>query len=136
MHRIFGRKKEAAAPPPPPDLDAHANKLNSKGTELDGKIAAIDGELAKLKQQIAAARTPAAQASLKKRALQLLQRKRMYEGHRDAYAGRAANMERVAFAVETTKEAREHFEAMKYMASQLKDGASKVRGGGWSGGGR
>ena len=75
--------------------------------ELDAKIAACDRELAQLKTALARTK-PAAQGSLKQKALSVLKRKKMYEAQRGSVQTRAFNLEQTQFALESVKGAQDH----------------------------
>lgn len=79
MNRIFGKKKEL---PPPPSLSDATGRIDSSIARLDEKIAKLDGELRRYKEQMKKV-TGAAQMSIKKRAMQTLKQKKMYENQRD-----------------------------------------------------
>lgn len=64
-------------------------------------------------RQLKKTRSPAAQKSIKARALQTIKRKRMYESERDGMLSRGFNMEQMNFAQENAKTTYETLEAMK-----------------------
>jgi len=107
MHRIFGRAKPAEAAAPPPSMDDHLKRLNDKVPELDAKIAACDKELGEIKAQLGRLR-PAQQGPLKQKALNVLKRKKLYEGQRGQMQTRAFNLEQTQFAIDSVKEAQDH----------------------------
>ena len=82
MNRIFGTKKAA---PPPPTLSDASSKIDARTAALDEKIRKLDDELRRYHQQMKKAKGPAA-TTLKKRALDTLKRKKMYEQQRDQLA--------------------------------------------------
>jgi hypothetical protein len=75
-------------------------------------------------QALAKARTPAAQAPLKSKALAVLRRRNMYAAQREQMTQRAFNIEQTAFAVDSMKEAKEHVAAMKASTAALKEGTA------------
>ena len=81
MKRFFGGKKEP--PPPPPSLSDATETVNKRTGVLDDKIKSLDKQLVDFKNQLKATRPGPAQARIKKRAIQVLQQKRMYESQRD-----------------------------------------------------
>jgi len=85
MHRLFGKKKEAG---PAPSLGDASTSINNRVGAIDEKIKGLDGELIKFKEQLKKAKGPAAD-NIKRRALQTLKRKKMYESQRDQMAGQA-----------------------------------------------
>merc|ERR1719434_211654 len=92
MNRIFGQKKAA---PPPPTLSDASSKIDARTAALDEKIRKLDDELRRYREQMKKAKGPAA-TTLKKRALDTLKRKKMYEQQRDQLAGQAFNVEQAA----------------------------------------
>lgn len=89
--------------------------------ELDGKIAECDRDLGLIKQQLAKCRTPAQQAPLKQRAMQVLKRKQMYTQQRDGVQTRMFNLEQTQFALDGMAEAKAHVDVMKAGVTQMKD---------------
>ena len=77
--------------------------INSNSTDIvDAKIKALDEELLKFKQQLQKA-TGNTAAMLKKRAMDTLRRKKMYETQRDQLANQQFNIDQTVFAIETVK---------------------------------
>ncbi len=70
---------------------------------VDVKIKALDKELLVFKEQLKKAKGPTAD-HIKKRALDTLKRKKLYEGQRDMLAGQAFNVEQTSFAIESVKD--------------------------------
>ncbi len=122
MHRLFGKKKEVA---PPPTLDDAAGGLQTRLTALDEKIKAIDNELRRYKEQLKTAKGGAA-ANIKKRAMETLKRKRMYEQQRDQLSAQAFNVDQTAFAISSVKESHTTIAAMKEASKQLKAEHKKI----------
>eukprot|EP00921_Rhytidocystis_pertsovi_P014925 GHVQ01023940.1.p1 GENE.GHVQ01023940.1~~GHVQ01023940.1.p1 ORF type:complete len:124 (+),score=22.90 GHVQ01023940.1:270-641(+) len=103
MRRILGR-----APPPPPQtsateakasLETASSQLSGKLDHLDKQIEDCDRDLAKYKAQLQKS-TPAGQHSIRQRAMAVLKKKKMYEGHREALAGTQMNLDQATFATE------------------------------------
>ena len=88
-------------------------------------IKGLDGELIKFKDQLKRAKGPAAEG-IKRRALETLKRKKMYEQQRDQMAGQAFNVEQTAFAIETVKDTQTTVFAMKAAAQALKVENQKI----------
>jgi charged multivesicular body protein 5 len=101
MNRIFGKKK--APGPPPPSLDETSANLGTRGEQMDAKIASLEKELKGYKDKIKMSKSPAAKQALQKRALEVLKRKRMYEGQRDQLMGQQFNIDSVGFSIESAK---------------------------------
>jgi charged multivesicular body protein 5 len=85
MHRLFGKPKPKE---PAPTLGEATGKLNTRVEELDKKIKGLDDELRRFKEALKKAKGPAAQ-NIKRRAMETLKRKKMYEQQRDQIAGQA-----------------------------------------------
>ena len=122
MHRLFGKPKAAA---PTPTLSDASTSINNRVAGLDEKIKGLDGELIKFKDQLKRAKGPAAEG-IKRRALETLKRKKMYEQQRDQMAGQAFNVEQTAFAIETVKDTQTTVFAMKAAAQALKVENQKI----------
>ena len=93
MHRLWGKKKEVA---PPPSLEESSSNIDKRVENLDAKISGLNKELKVYQQQIAKAKG-ATKTNLQKRAMDVLKRKRMYEGQRDQLAGQQFNLDQVCF---------------------------------------
>ena len=117
MNRVFGKKKKAA---PAPTLDEAAAGLGGRVDTMDGKIAGLENELRVYKDKIKKAKSPAAKKTLQKRAMEILKRKRMYEGQRDMVAGQAFNIDQTSFGIESAKANVQTVAAMKAANQELK----------------
>mmetsp|Transcript_8268 Transcript_8268/g.31087 ORF Transcript_8268/g.31087 Transcript_8268/m.31087 type:complete len:230 (-) Transcript_8268:82-771(-) len=122
MHRLFGRKKEEK---PAPSLSDAQGRLTEREGNLDKKIASLDAELRKYKAQMAKARGPA-KANIRRRAAQVLKRKKMYEQQRDHTAAQAFNVDQTAFAIDSAKDNITTVEAMKAATTTLKTEYAKI----------
>eukprot|EP01006_Ploeotia_vitrea_P025788 TRINITY_DN58680_c0_g1_i1.p1 TRINITY_DN58680_c0_g1~~TRINITY_DN58680_c0_g1_i1.p1 ORF type:complete len:227 (-),score=23.48 TRINITY_DN58680_c0_g1_i1:22-702(-) len=116
MHRLFGKKVEKA---PPPSLNDCAGNINERLKALDEKIKTLEDELRKYKEQLKKAKGVAAD-SIKRRAMDTLKRKKMYEQQRDQLAGQAFNVESTVFALDSVKDTQLTIAAMQEGAKQLK----------------
>ena len=67
-----------------------------------------------------------ANQTYKKRALEVLKRKRMYEGQRDQLSAQSFNLDQTAFAIETVKATQVTVQAMKAAATTLKEENKKI----------
>jgi charged multivesicular body protein 5 len=92
---------------------------------LDEKIASLDKELIRYKDQLKKTTGPAA-ANIKKRALETLKRKKMYEQQRDMVAGQQFNVDQTSFAIDSIKDTQTIVAAMKTASVQLKAEQKKV----------
>jgi len=117
MKRLFGVKKEK---PPPPTLDEATGTLEKRGDTVDAKIKKLDMELAKHRELIKKARPGPAQEAAKRRALQVLKQKRLYEGQRETLYNQQFNVEQVNFAAQSAQDTVQQVHAMKAAASELK----------------
>jgi charged multivesicular body protein 5 len=117
MHRFFGQKKPAG--PPPPSLQDAAGSINDRVKGLDVKIGELDKELIKYKDQLKKVKGPAAEG-VKRRAMDCLKRKKMYQGQRDQLGAQAFNIESTCFALDSIKDTQQTVAAMTAGAKQLK----------------
>jgi putative cell wall-binding protein len=83
----FGKKKKEEPKRPPPDLNNVSLNLSNKMNDMALKIQQTDKEL---RAQLTIMRTsgnPTAKAQAKKKATQLLKKKKMYENHYNNLSG-------------------------------------------------
>lgn len=92
---------------------------------VEVKIKALDKELIGYKEQLKKAKGPTAE-HIKKRAMDTLKRKKMYEAQRDQMAGQAFNVEQTAFAIESIKDTQTTVSAMKAASKTLKAEQKKI----------
>uniref|UniRef100_A0A7S0XDS1 Charged multivesicular body protein 5 n=1 Tax=Mantoniella antarctica TaxID=81844 RepID=A0A7S0XDS1_9CHLO len=117
MKRLFGVKKEK---PPAPSLDDATGSLEKRGDGVDEKIKKLDAELAKHRDIIKKARPGPAQDAAKRRALQVLKQKRLYEGQRETLYNQQFNLEQVSFAAQSAKDTVVQVQAMQAASKELK----------------
>jgi len=122
MRRIFGKPVEK---PPPPSLGDASGRIDSRVSAIDEKIAKLDIELRKYKDQLKKAKGPTA-TNIKRRAMETLKRKKMYEQQRDQMAAQSFNIEQTAFAIDSIKDSQVAVEAMKDAAKTLKAEHKKI----------
>mmetsp|Transcript_10115 Transcript_10115/g.18896 ORF Transcript_10115/g.18896 Transcript_10115/m.18896 type:complete len:227 (+) Transcript_10115:118-798(+) len=122
MHRLFGKKKEVA---PPPSLEDTSANIDTRVEALDKKIAGLNKELKVYQTQIAKAKGSTKQ-NLQRRAMDILKRKRMYEGQRDQLSGQQFNLDQTVFALETVKDSHTTIAAMQAASKQLKTEHAKI----------
>lgn len=67
------------------------------------QIKGLDQELIKYRNALKKAKGPTA-ANIKRRAMETLKRKKMYEGQRDQMAGQQFNIEQTGFAIDSIKD--------------------------------
>mmetsp|Transcript_18814 Transcript_18814/g.40499 ORF Transcript_18814/g.40499 Transcript_18814/m.40499 type:complete len:223 (+) Transcript_18814:627-1295(+) len=117
MRRIFGAAKEKA---PPPTLDETTDKLSSRGDRLDNQIKQLDDQLIKYKEQIKRTRPGPAQEGIKRRALQVLKQKRLYEGQREQLYTQQFNMEQTRFTMDSIKDTVSTVQALTAANKEMK----------------
>lgn len=92
---------------------------------VDDKINGLNGELKKYSEQLKKATGPTA-ANIKRRAMEVLKRKRMYENQRDQLANQQFNVDQTAFAIDSIRDAQTTVSAMKAAAKTLKKEHKKL----------
>lgn len=117
MFRIFGKKKETA---PAPTLDDASKNLSTRMADVDAKIKGYDDELLKLKKQMATMRPGPAKENVKRKALQILKQKQMYDKHRSTMMTQQFNIDQTKFTQENLKDTVTHVAAMKAASTELK----------------
>mmetsp|Transcript_16069 Transcript_16069/g.16200 ORF Transcript_16069/g.16200 Transcript_16069/m.16200 type:complete len:235 (-) Transcript_16069:162-866(-) len=122
MNRIFGKKKE---PLPAISLSEAGAGINTRIEGLDAKIKGLDNELRRFKEQLKSAKGPT-KASIQKRAMETLKRKKMYEQQRDQMAAQSFNLDQTSFAIESIKDTQLAVSAMKTAAVTLKTETKKM----------
>ena len=116
MHRFVGKKAPQA---PTPSLGDAEKTLTGRQDALEDKIRKLDKELLQYKTQLKGAKGSAAE-NLKRRALDVLKRKRMLEKQRDNVATQAFNVGQTAFAIDTMKTTKDTIKAMQVGAKEMK----------------
>lgn len=124
MHRLFGKKKDPG--PPPPTLADASTSVGNRVGALDEKIAALDKELIKYKNQLKQTPAGAAQAGIKRRAMETLKRKKMYEQQRDMVSAQQFNLDSTAFMMESVKDTQNVVAALKAASVQVKAEHKKI----------
>lgn len=122
MHRLFGKAKPKVEAP---TLNDASSGLSARTADVDKKIAALDDELRKYKDQLKKT-TGSANAAIKKRAMDCLKRKRMYEQQRDQMMNQQFNIDQTSFAIETIKSTQTTVAAMKEASKTLKKEQKKI----------
>jgi charged multivesicular body protein 5 len=116
MRRILGKKKPTG---PAPSLGDAGARVDSRVKALDEKIAGLDKELVNYRNQLKKAKGSAA-TNIKRRAMETLKRKKMYENQRDQLAGQQFNIEQTSFAIDSIKDTQTTVGAMKDANKQIK----------------
>ncbi|GIL51288.1 hypothetical protein Vafri_7315 [Volvox africanus] len=122
MRRIFGAKKTAVSMP---TLDETNDRLNSRGDKTDEKIRALDEQLAKYKEQIKKTRPGPAQDAIKRRALQVLKQRKLYESQREQLYQQQYNIEQTRFTVDSVKDTVSSVQALKAASKEMKTAFKK-----------
>lgn len=116
MNRLFGQKKEKV---PVASLDETYKKIDGRVEDLDVKIKKYEDELTAMKKKMATMK-PAAKNALKKRALDLLKKKKMLEQQRDALMSQSFNVQQTAFTLDNVKDSIQTAATMKEAAKSFK----------------
>jgi len=117
MKRVFGKKKVEG---PAPSLDTASSSIGGRVTGMDQKIESLEGELRGYKDKIKKTKSPAVKKQLQKRAMEVLKRKRMYEGQRDQAMAQQFNIDQTAFSLDSAKANVQTVAAMKQANKDLK----------------
>ena len=80
MNRVFGKKKASASSAPAPSLSDASTGMDGWMQAMDVKINTLDKELMLFRDKMKNCRNPNTKRNLQKRAMDVLKRKRMYEG--------------------------------------------------------
>jgi charged multivesicular body protein 5 len=115
MHRIFGYSSGASKPAaaPAPSLEDASVSLEKRIVFIEEKIRKLETEILKCKDQMAKMRPGPAQTAIKKRALQTLKQKKMYENQRDQMMNQQFTLEQTAFTTHSLKDTFVQVEALK-----------------------
>ncbi|EKX72322.1 conserved hypothetical protein [Theileria equi strain WA] len=116
----FLRKK------PGPSLEETSGQIGEKISALDAKINACNLELAKIKTAMASARAPSATSLAKKKASEILQRRKVYETQRDSLVATQLNIDRSEYTHAQIKTANLMKDALATSLKTMKKEAKKV----------
>lgn len=123
MHRLFGKPKPKVEAP---TLGDASSSIGGRLKDLDDKIKGLDNELRRFKEQLKKA-TGSAATQIKKRAMDTLKRKRMYESQRDQLANQQFNVDQTAFAISSVRDAQVTISAMQAATKTLKIEHKKIK---------
>ena len=87
---------------------------------VEEKIRQLDKEIVEIKQKMSRLKNGPAKDNLKRKALTLLKKKKMYEGQRDQLMNQQFNMDNISFAQESMKDTVTTVAAMKQASTTLK----------------
>lgn len=121
MHRLFGKPVKAG--PPPPSIDDTSANIGVKIAELDEKIKKLEDEMRGYKTKLKG--TPN-NATIKKRAMDCLRRKKVYEQQRDNYANQQFNIDQASMTISTVKNTQDAVAAMKQASTTLRMETKKL----------
>ena len=108
-----------------PTLGDAAAKMDERIAALDAKIKKVNQELLGYKEQMKKAK-PGPKATIQKRALMALERRKQYESQRDKMSSQQFNIERTAFAIEQVQDTQQAVAAMKAATETLKVETAKI----------
>jgi charged multivesicular body protein 5 len=111
---------------PAPSLEAASESTARREQSITSKVTELDKQLTAYGTQLKAAKSAAAKNTIKQRAVQVLQRKRLYENQLRQLQGMAMNMESAKFAVETVRENISVAQAMRATTAHIKSHAVDV----------
>mmetsp|Transcript_15763 Transcript_15763/g.27217 ORF Transcript_15763/g.27217 Transcript_15763/m.27217 type:complete len:220 (-) Transcript_15763:360-1019(-) len=117
MRRIFGAAKTKE---PAPTIDESADRLQGRSDKVDEQIIKIEQQLTVLKDQIKKTRPGPSQEGYKRRAIQLLKQKRMYEGQRDQLSAQNFNIQQTQFTVSNIKDTVGTVQALTGASKEMK----------------
>lgn len=117
MNRLFGKGNPKA---PPPNLTDAIGNVDSRTESIEKKIAKLDAELVKYKDQMKKMREGPAKQAVKGKALRVLKQKKQYEGQRDQLMQQSFNMEQSNYAIQSVKDTKVTYDAMKTGMKQMK----------------
>ena len=115
IRSLFG-----GVPAPAPSLSDVTDTTIRREQDIAAKVAQLDKELQSWNAQLKKASTPSAQTRIKQQALQVLQRRRMYETQLRQLQGMTMNMENAKFAVETMRDNVNVVQALKATTTHMK----------------
>ena len=87
--------------------------MEGRVKRLDGKINQLESELRTYREQLKRIKSKPAQDSIKRKAMQVLKQKKMYEQQRDSLMGQAFNMEQLNFTTQSLNDTILTVSAMK-----------------------
>lgn len=122
MKRLFGQAKDKA---PAPSLTDTTSRLTSRGDTLDAKLRELDEQLMKHRDAIKRCKPGPAQEAAKRRALNVLKQKRLYESQRDQIYNQQFNVEQTSFVMENVQDSVQTVQAMKAAGKELRTAFKK-----------
>lgn len=93
---------------------------------IDGKIAKLNAELNTYQQKISKMRDGPGKTALRQKALQVLQRRKMYDAQRDQLQQQSWNMEQAVMMQDNLKNVMTTVDAMKSTSKSLKQQYGKI----------
>ena len=109
----FGKKKKEEPQRPPPDLNNVSMNLSNKMNDMALKIQQTDKELRAQLTIMRSSGNPMAKAQAKKKSIQLLKKKKMYENHYNNLSGTQMTVDSANVECQMMKDNLEIVRAMK-----------------------
>lgn len=123
MNRLFGTAKPKG---PKPTLEGAIKSTDERADSIDVKIRRLDAELVRYREQMQRMKDSPAKDSIKRKALQILKQKKMYESQRDQLMQQSFNMEQATMATDNLKNTLTTVDAMRSANKELKKQYKKV----------
>ena len=122
MFNFFGQKPKKEAPRPVPiDLNVESQNMSNRMNDLALKIDQVDKQLKAQLQVYRTARNPTAKAQAKKKAMQLLKKKKMYEQHSNNLSNAQMTLDTVNMDCQMMRDNMNIMQVMKNTVQVQKD---------------
>ena len=122
MFNFFGKKQKKEAPRPVPiDLNVESQNMSNRMNDLALKIDQVDKQLKAQLQVYRTARNPTAKAQAKKKAMQLLKKKKMYEQHSNNLSNAQMTLDTVNMDCQMMRDNMNIMQVMKNTVQVQKD---------------
>ncbi|KAJ3429607.1 charged multivesicular body protein [Anaeramoeba flamelloides] len=119
MRRIFGAKKKTNVVQGP-SIEEASNIVGKRGDNLDQKIKKLDEQLLECKKKMSKMRNGPSKNNVKRRALQILKQKKMYESQRENLYNQQFSMEQISFTQQTMKDTVVQVSSLKQATTTFK----------------
>jgi charged multivesicular body protein 5 len=123
LRSLFGG---ASSNTPGPSLASASDATARRELDISAKITQLNKDLAAYSLQLKSPLSPAAKNTIKQRAMQVLQRKRVHEKQLNQLHGMAMTMENAKFAVESARDNVSIAQALKATTTLMKTQAVNV----------
>ena len=118
MKRFFGKKKEEVQPQV--NLEDTSNLLGKKSEDIDKQIADINKKLSEITKQMKMPSNKSRLPTLRRKATELLKRRKMYENFQGKIDGQRFNIDNMAFQQQQIKVNIDTVQAMKQSNAAMK----------------